>query len=146
MICVVLCYWQRAAYQQLARAVQTEGVGMVRLMVGERRLTVHERREAGWRGWPVARAVVPCVARAVTHILRTRTISPTHRTARTPHICEPLRTYAARTPYHAPTGSSPAHPPSCTLHAFYCQAHRFSLLMLAFVLRTYAKRRIFAPV
>jgi hypothetical protein len=169
MICVVLRYGQPTQPQPLARAVQTGGVAMVRLMVGEVACDVPMGRTRGAKGrghttlaadhttlaagsTRRGRAVVSCVAGAVTNPIPyygTRVFARrfrTHALARTPHICEPLRTYAARTPYHAPTGSSPAHPPSCTLHAFYCQAHRFSLLMLAFLLRTYAKRRIFAPV
>jgi hypothetical protein len=77
MICVVLCYWQRAAAQQLARVGQTTGVGTTGMVLGVGACDVPNRLLGGrCEGWPEARAVVSCVAKAVTHLLCVRTIFP----------------------------------------------------------------------
>jgi len=56
MTAVVLCYGQPAQAQQLARAGQTVGVGMVRLVLGELAFDGPERAAQRTAGRPCARA------------------------------------------------------------------------------------------
>jgi hypothetical protein len=147
----VLCYWQGTAAQQLAKAVQTKWVRPPNWCSGERPKDGASTLARGAGQHTGARAVIVYNLRAVTHFLRTRTISAARTHARTPH--------------HASTGSPSAHPPhsahslrtlrthrttvatlvhptsyarTALTHAqgTHCTA-RFSLLILSFLLRTY---------
>jgi hypothetical protein len=125
LTCVVLPYGQRVQPQPLARVSQTSAVGVVCLMAGERRLTVHKRREAGLparaAGLPLARAVIVYNLRDVTHLIPyygTRVFPPT------PH--------ALRSTYHDRVACALTEPHSlartrtnlCPSSLFYC--HRIT--------------------
>ena len=89
---------------------------MVRLMVGEHRLTVHERR---CEGWPEARAVVPCDGRAVTHFIPYYVTRVFHDTSCTNYLrrSHALRTFAPHI-CHAPSHSR-ASRASARLHTLH---------------------------
>ncbi len=137
MICVVNCYGQRTQPQPLARAVQTERDGMVRLLVGERRLTGHEGHGAGW-----LTAHIHARGDCIQSKGRNAFTSYTNYLHRTPAL--------ARTPQHVPQSRL-----SCTHRAALTRTHaltrharttHFSLPIVTFLLLTCAKRRIFALV
>lgn len=96
MTAVVNCYGQPTHAQPLARVGQTSGDGSAGMTLDGGACDVPRGRTAGDARGKRGRAVIVYNPKAVTHILRTRTISPTRTLSRSahlraaPHICREL--------------------------------------------------------
>lgn len=126
MTYIVHRYGQGAAAQQLARAVQTAGVGIAGMTLGKVTFDVPMVRQSGCAGRGRGRAVVACGVEAVTHF--------PHLIATHLHLLTQLTCNSAATPTrHRTTVTPPVHPPNCTaLH----QDRRFSFLLCCALMRT----------
>jgi hypothetical protein len=131
MTCVVNCYGQHAHPQPLARVGQACAVGSAGMVHGEAAFGVPMGRQAGAAGRGRGRAVVQCDGGAVTHFLRTRTISAAR-------ALSPAALTAPHARPHRTTITTLAHPPSCTrtlrartaLHAFLCSSSLFCCVLI----------------
>ncbi len=128
LTCLVLCYGQPTEAQQLARAGQTAGVGMVRLMLGGPRVT-------GWNGLPSASCGAAVSARGRC-LWRGGCNAFTSCTNYFPHTRTPALSPHARTRPHSaarPTVTPLVHSPSRThSHARTHQARTHYALFFAY--------------